>query len=310
MQRETVKFFDGKKQNEKLQEEESQLPELNDAIRIWNNSPQDTSHFCPDVDVAWNCVKGKLEKKSVSRAIRTWYWAAASVLVVLGAYFVTNSYLSSDISGQNVLSARDGEVREVVLADGTLVWINAGGTISYDAENPRIINLEGEAFFKVSHNPSEPFIVNSSGVETKVLGTEFNVNDRHNMVTIDVVSGKVEINALNKTILATPQTRVEVSNKENTVKKTTSSDQNFLFWKTGLLNFHDSLLEDILAEINGHYKADVTVLPQLSQCKLTLSLNKMSLEESLDVIATLLKGTVNRTGSTYIIQAEPCQLPK
>ncbi len=310
MQRAIVNFFNGRKREEELKEEELQDPELKDAIRIWNSASKDTNYFCPDADKAWSCVAGKIRNKSNSASARFFYWAAASIGIILGAYFAFDFYLSPSTLPEVEIVAHNNEVTEAKLSDGSTVWINAGGSISYDPGNPRAISLKGEAFFQVTHHQESPFVVESSGVRTTVLGTEFNINDRSDVVTIDVLSGKVEINALNKTVLATPHTRITVSREENTVTKTASTGGNFLFWKTGLLEFHDTPLAQILDQINYHYKSDVKAISQLSQCRLTLSLNKMTLEESLDVIATLVDGTVKKQGAAYTIHGQDCKQVK
>ena len=80
---------------------------------------------------------------------------------------------------RNVLSTPSNATAEVTLSDGTVVWLNAGSKLVYpetfSGKPTREVQLQGEAYFKVSHDTSHPFIVRANAITTQVLGTEFNV---------------------------------------------------------------------------------------------------------------------------------------
>ena len=78
----------------------------------------------------------------------------------------------------HVLTVPRGESFKVVLCDGTEVWLNANSNFVYPTAfigNERIVTLEGEAYFKVAKDAKHPFIVKTKTVQTRVLGTEFNI---------------------------------------------------------------------------------------------------------------------------------------
>lgn len=78
----------------------------------------------------------------------------------------------------HVLTVPRGESFKVVLCDGTEVWLNANSNFVYPTAfigDERIVTLEGEAYFKVTKDPERPFIVKTKTVQTRVLGTEFNI---------------------------------------------------------------------------------------------------------------------------------------
>ncbi|KAA5248747.1 FecR family protein, partial [Bacteroides finegoldii] len=78
----------------------------------------------------------------------------------------------------HVLTVPRGESFKVVLCDGTEVWLNANSNFVYPTAfigDERIVTLEGEAYFKVAKDPERPFIVKTKTVQTRVLGTEFNI---------------------------------------------------------------------------------------------------------------------------------------
>ena len=97
----------------------------------------------------------------------------------------------------HVLTVPRGESFEVVLCDGTEVWLSLASNFVYPTAfigDERIVTLEGEAYFKVAKDPERPFIVKTKTVQTRVLGTEFNIRsytpeDTHEKL----INGKVEV---------------------------------------------------------------------------------------------------------------------
>ena len=84
--------------------------------------------------------------------------------------------LSADV--MNTLYTPAGQRAQLILQDGTEVWLNAKSKLIYPARftgEKRQVEVEGEAFFKVAKDPSRPFIVSTHDVDMKVLGTQFNV---------------------------------------------------------------------------------------------------------------------------------------
>ncbi len=91
-----------------------------------------------------------------------------------------------------------GSTSEIVLPDNSRVWLNAGSKIKYSTtfnQKNRLINLEGEGYFKVAKNKNIPFIVDAYGFEIKAVGTEFNVKAYKDDATIEttMVEGKVTL---------------------------------------------------------------------------------------------------------------------
>jgi ferric-dicitrate binding protein FerR (iron transport regulator) len=134
--------------------------------RIINKAEQESRYF--DMPVQRN------------RQIRRKVWmAAASVLILVSAGWLwSNSRSSANEPKQEAIEARKGSRSRSLLPDGTIVWLNAGSKISYDDDftgATREVKLEGEAFFDVVKQPNRPFIVHTSGIDIKVLGTAFNV---------------------------------------------------------------------------------------------------------------------------------------
>lgn len=91
-----------------------------------------------------------------------------------------------------------GQRARAVLPDGTKVWLNASTQLVYKPsfwKRERLVDLNGEAYFEVSHNKHKPFVVNSKDVRTCVLGTKFNVRARSSeaKVVTTLLKGLVQV---------------------------------------------------------------------------------------------------------------------
>ncbi|MDH7461892.1 DUF4974 domain-containing protein [Chitinophagaceae bacterium 26-R-25] len=132
--------------------------------------------------------------------------AAAAVLaaVVIIGYSITTSpkavqtEIAKTAPHKNEVKAKSGAKSRLTLPDGTKVWLNAESRITYNNNfntKTREVELEGEAFFDVVKNPGSPFIVHTTGIDIKVLGTAFNVKSYPHEQTIEatLVRGSIEV---------------------------------------------------------------------------------------------------------------------
>jgi len=101
--------------------------------------------------------------------------------IVIAGWFWNNNNISSVVIKKPVketIITQNGSRTRSLLADGTTVWLNVGSKLYYENDfngTTREVRLEGEAFFDVVKQPNRPFIVHTSGIDIRVLGTAFNV---------------------------------------------------------------------------------------------------------------------------------------
>lgn len=117
-------------------------------------------------------------KKTSFIGRKRWMAVAASVAILVVSGWLWMSNKSSDKIAEETIEAKYGSRSRSLLPDGTTVWLNAGSKLYYDGDftgATREVKLEGEAFFDVVKQTSRPFIVHTSGIDIKVLGTAFNV---------------------------------------------------------------------------------------------------------------------------------------
>lgn len=163
------------------------------------------------------------------------WWIAAAILglLFLGArwLWVSNTQPGQEPEISEVFAAR-GVKSHLFLPDGSSVWLNSDSRIYFDKRFDgaiREVTLDGEAFFKVVRNKKRPFIVHTSAIDIKVLGTSFNVKAYENDKTIEttLINGSVEV--LNKKdpgeskILLKPKEKL-IYTKENLAEPAPSSE--------------------------------------------------------------------------------------
>lgn len=137
---------------------------------------------------------------------RRWMAYAAALVLLAGSAYLYHHYTSPSSAGRELrdqpliseVAASPGSRSRMVLPDGTQVFLNAGSRITYHNSfntQQREVNLEGEAFFDVTHDAQRPFIVHTSGIDIRVLGTAFNVKSYASDATIEttLLRGSIEV---------------------------------------------------------------------------------------------------------------------
>lgn len=157
-----------------------------------------------------------------------------------------------------------GETKTILLPDSSRVVLNGNSTLQYtstfEGDSTREIWLEGEAFFDVERKAAQNqrlsrFIVHAGQVQVEVLGTEFNVNDRHNRTQVVLHEGKVKIHRKQaEDLTLNPGDLVELSGEQNELVQKTVNSEDYFSWTESEWVFDNSPLSDIaekLRDING-----------------------------------------------------------
>lgn len=151
----------------------------------------------------------------------------------------------------------------VILDDGTEVWLNAESILRYPTHfdgDERVVELLGEGYFEVKQDPKRPFIVRTAQVDTRVLGTEFNVQAYENQpVNVTLVEGRVAVKEkVGGEVILKPGENANLTNGVLSVEKV--DVQLYTSWKEGFFYYEDVRLEDLLSELGRWY--DFTVFFQ------------------------------------------------
>ena len=160
----------------------------------------------PDKEKVWNKIQKKITRIPMySRFVmlRT-VGIAATIALLLGVSLPYWFNLTIKTPPQEMhIYTQYGQKSQMVLPDGTQVWLNGGSSIAYPSDfntNNRHLKLDGEAYFDVTKSSENPFIVKTKGVDVHVLGTQFNVRayaDNEN-ISVALVSGRIDAYTANK----------------------------------------------------------------------------------------------------------------
>ncbi len=131
---------------------------------------------------------------------------------------------------KNEVKTTYGSKTNLVLPDGTKVWLNAGSKMTYDKDygvNIREVNLTGEAYFDVKKNPQKPFIIHTGKINIRVLGTAFNVRcyPNENNTETSLVRGSLEVTMKEgqEKFILKPNEKLVVKNTESQLIKSNHS---------------------------------------------------------------------------------------
>lgn len=164
----------------------------------------------------------------------------------------------------NTIVTEKGGDYNLILADGTKVWLNQNSQLKYPVEfnsKNRKVFLKGEAFFEVAHNKKKPFFVNIKySVDVKVLGTSFNIkaDSSDDFIATTLVEGSVKLLKGDKdlgNLKPGYQATIKNNSDKPVIKKV--DVENYIAWKDGLFYFKDKRLADIMVSLNNWYDIKV-----------------------------------------------------
>lgn len=303
---------------------------FNQLCRIWENSTN-IANTENEAELALNKLNERIklfnkEESNISEIeisnrfliIR----AAAVILVLLGVsaffYFALKT-TQKDAPSYITAIAPNSQKSQLILADGTKVWLNSGTTLKYKSDygkENRQIYLDGEAYFEVAKNPSKPFLVYASNIIVRAIGTSFNVKcyAEDNTIETTLIEGKVqvskkEVNASNDIVFLMPHQRaiynrfdnklVIAATQEQKIEKATEeiADMDYLqprtlesviSWRNEELIFENEPFEELTKRLERWYNIDITVLDPEINLKNRYTgkfVNNESLEQVLKIIS-------------------------
>jgi len=159
-----------------------------------------------------------------------------------------------------------GQKVSITLPDGSHVKLNSESTLSYSSDfgkNDRILQLEGEAFFDVTHNEDNPFIIQTGNLETTVLGTSFNINAyRENaQIKVAVLRGKVRVSVPSGKLkeedgVLLPKEMLSYEKEDGNTRKTEIEIEDIFSWKDDIILFKNANYPEIKETLERWYSVE------------------------------------------------------
>ena len=263
---------------------------------------------------------------------------ASCILVATAttAYYYNKALASTNNTPivKSEISTKSGSRSKIKLPDGTTVWLNSNSTLTYNNENfgvqVREVSLVGEAYFDVIENTSKPFIIHTSKMDIKVLGTAFNVksyiNDKTTETTLIRGSVEVTLNDRQEKIMLKPNEKLIFNTDQNKTKKLNATNNELVnkdepiislghvtvypkdnsivetAWLQNKLVFKNETLENIALKMERWYGTTILINSEsLKKELLTGSFEKESIYQALRALQYTTKFTYTTNANTIII---------
>lgn len=160
----------------------------------------------------------------------------------------------------NTISTPKGGQYQIVLPDGSRVWLNAASTLKYPSrfdEKERNVELIGEAYFEIE-KAGTPFIVKSQMQNVEVLGTHFNINAYGDdpVTTTTLLEGAVNVVSTGQSAMLTPGKQSKVQTGKTTEIYSADIDKA-IGWKNGEFIFYNERIEKVMKDIARWYDVEV-----------------------------------------------------
>ena len=272
--------------------------QLEEAISLW----QDTAQM--PVDESWKESFQDIKKQielAPSKKLKVLKWWPAVAAAIIGAliFFVTGDKKPLEITQTPIVwitkTANFGKIINVILPDSSEIWLNSGSSISFPQNlkhaDIRTVKLNGEAFFKVKRDPAHPFIVKSQNIQTRVLGTSFNIKAwKGYKPEVTVLTGKVAVSRDSAGIQSAaihllPNQKAVYDIKSNRLISENMEDAKAVTnWTTGKMNFDKTPMEEVFQIISRRYAVKIATDHSFKNCELTAKFDNVEINEVMKTI--------------------------
>ncbi len=182
------------------------------------------------------------------------------------AYQAEQGGLSREVQYNTLFNPRGSKVIDMILSDGSHVWLNAGSSLTYPvafAGNERKVSITGEAYFEITHNAVKPFYVSKGEMQVEVLGTHFNVNayDDEDEIKVTLLEGSVKVTLRQSqgdrgvTIKPGEQAQLTTNHQLQTTNQIDLDE--VMAWKNGRFEFRGNSIQSVMKQVERWYDVEV-----------------------------------------------------
>jgi transmembrane sensor len=277
---------------------------------------KDTSPLAADVEE--RIRKNISMRIKPERKIHPAYWslAAAVTAIILVSYiyfFSPSQTVEKPDAFETALINKatvKGQKLMLKLSDGTIVKLNSNSSIDFPQKfekGKRKVALKGEAFFQVAHDASSPFVVTTEQGSTTVLGTSFNIKTSET-TRVTLVEGKVNVTDLNQNKVTLKPNQQAILQRGNIDTASVDVD-HFIAWKDDILQFRQAPLQEVIRQVEDWYGVDVQIKSSnVKGCLITARYDSESLENVLESLSFMLKGSYKKNGKQVEFSAKGCNV--
>ncbi|AXY75507.1 DUF4974 domain-containing protein [Paraflavitalea soli] len=215
---------------------------------------------------------------------------------------------AGDDAGYHVISTARGSAYEVVLTDGSHIWLNAASSIGFPTAfsgSERIVDLSGQAWFDVQHADKVPFLVHSRTLTTTVLGTAFDIKDYpgESDRTVSVQRGKVKVQAGDKVVAMLTKGQ-QVKLQADMVQQQGIDTLAIAGWKKGDLIYDDVSLATVVADLQRVFNDSIVIKDTaLAKTRIRSKFQKdAGIQQILDILSVTIDRPLAKKNGIFIIE--------
>jgi ferric-dicitrate binding protein FerR (iron transport regulator) len=282
---------------------------------IWEQSSELAAATTVDEHQAWERFKNKVQQGSFqNRPSKVWSLnnplmrAAIVAGLVMGiaclTYFLFNNNPGKVLSMAAVSATNT--IKTDTLPDNSVVILNKHSQVSYPeqfAKDKRVLQLNGEAFFKVQPNKEKPFEIHTNNVTITVVGTSFNVRSRGDTTEVVVETGIVRVAIASEMIELKAGEKAIVGVHESKVQKEANTDQLYNYYRSKKFVCDATPLWKLVEKLNEAY--DVQIVfgnPGLRNQPLSTTFDNQPLENILKILSSTFDISVTTEKGKIILQ--------
>ncbi|HMQ49690.1 MAG TPA: FecR domain-containing protein [Saprospiraceae bacterium] len=289
--------------------------------KTWEKSATYKSNYQPDIDRGWERFKNKMQSESsptqgtskVKVRKLSWGWAAAAALaLLLGLAWWQMGGNSVNPVAANSYSTGSGEQTSITLEDGTEVVLNQNSELTLTSDlsqdGERVVNLQGEAFFKVQPD-TRPFIIYGANVKVEVLGTAFNLRtyEEEAFSAVSVTEGLVQLTDLQKNAGIKLEKGMQGTIYTDGKMTRHKNDANVHAWRTQKLFFRNTSLAEVEKALEKYYNISIEMPDVLLSCNYSGSFDNKPLQTVITTLEASLPIRFYKEQGTYRIEGTGCK---
>ncbi|GGG75284.1 iron dicitrate transporter FecR [Parapedobacter pyrenivorans] len=209
-------------------------------------------------------------------------------------YYTDKAHSSTDESLENTIITPKGRQYQVVLPDGSKLWLNAASTVSYPIRfnsKKREITVSGEVYLEVEHAAEWPFVVDTKMQQIEVVGTKFNVSAYSDDLTTKttLVDGRVkvsfvgeaEIQHAQNSIMLKPGQQLVSTESEKGGRVIHVDPEEMVSWKDNLFVFSDEEISEVMKKVSRWYDVEIEYLDGMAGKRIGGSIPRLTNVEEL-----------------------------
>lgn len=296
-----------------------QTEENRARFRQWEKEWKSTNEGDEQTMQEWQRLQCRLRTQEAvipmlpHRHFSIWRRVAAVAVIVLltaaGTLGIRSMVSLSSAEDFFVFEAPYGEKSKMTLADGTVVWLNAGSVLKYSDkfnERNRKVILHGEAYFEVTRKEKAEFAVQTCGYDVVVKGTKFDVSayPEDSVVTTALLEGSVEIYRGEQRIEMKPGEMVKLDMVTGKFTRTRNDVKQWKAWSENRIEFEDITLKELVTKLSRQYDVNIRLeSEQVGAKRFRISLrNRETIGEVMTALQEIIPITVERRGKDIYIR--------